>query len=61
MFPRVLILPALLLVAACDGKPREPAPDVLKSQRQMLNKAKDVEQVLQQSADRQREEVEQQK
>lgn len=52
---RFLVLPVLLLVAACDSKPREPPPDIIKSQRQAMDKAKGVEQVLEQSAGQRRE------
>jgi hypothetical protein len=37
------------LLAGCDSKPKEP-PDILKTQRQAIEKAKGVEQILQQSA-----------
>jgi predicted small lipoprotein YifL len=46
---------ALLPLAGCGGK-NEP-PDLAKSQRQAIEKAKSVEQTLQQSAGRQREEA----
>ncbi len=61
MSPRILILPVLLLVAACDSKPKEPPPDIIKSQRQAMEKAKGVEQNLQQSADQRREQGNQQR
>ena len=48
-------------VAACDGKPKEPPPDIIKSQRQVMDKAKGVEQVLQKSADERREQSDQPK
>jgi len=43
----------LAFVSGCDGKPKEP-PDLLKTQRQAMEKAKGVEQILQQSADERR-------
>jgi hypothetical protein len=49
------------MVAACDSKPKDPPPDIIKSQRQVMDKAKGVEQVLQKSADERREQVDQQK
>lgn len=49
---RVLMV-VLAFVSGCDGKPKEP-PDLLKTQRQAMEKAKGVEQILQQSADERR-------
>ena len=49
---RVLMV-VLAVLTGCDGKPKEP-PDVLKTQRQTMEKAKGVEQILQQSADERR-------
>lgn len=46
---------AILAMTACGG-PDNP-PDLAKSQRQALEKARSVEQTLQQSAKRQREEA----
>ena len=52
---RALTVVALSLVlAACDSKPKEPPPDILKAQRRAMEKAKGVEQILQQSADERR-------
>jgi len=56
-----LILLPLLLLAACDTRSGRPPPDLVKSQREVMDKAKGVEQVLQQSADQRREQEEQQK
>ena len=56
-----LIAAAIAAVAGCDSKPKEPPPDIIKSQRQMMDKAKGVEQVLQKSADERREQADQQK
>lgn len=61
MSRRSLIFVTLLLLAACDSKSGSPPPDLMKSQRQAMEKAKGVEQVLQQSADRRREQGEQAK
>jgi hypothetical protein len=55
------ILLVLLLVAACDSRPKEPPPDIIKSQRQAMEKAKGVEQILQQSADQRRDQGDQRK
>jgi len=49
---RVLMV-VLAFVSGCDGKPKEP-PDILKTQRQAMEKAKGVEQILQRSADERR-------
>ena len=46
---RVLMV-VLAGLTGCDGRPKEP-PDILKTQRQTMEKAKGVEQILQQSAD----------
>ena len=39
------------LLAGC-GKSKEPPPDILKSQREQMDKARDVGNTLQQGADR---------
>ena len=49
------MIAARFIVAACDSKPKDPPPDIIKSQRQAMDKAKGVEQVLQKSADERRE------
>jgi outer membrane PBP1 activator LpoA protein len=59
MSRRSLILVTSLVLAACNSG--SSPPDLVKSQRQAMEKAKGVEQVLQQSADQKREQVEQQK
>jgi len=56
-----VLLVSVALIAACDSKPKNPPPDIIKSQRQALDKAKDVEKVLQKSADQRRDQAEQQK
>jgi len=45
-----VILLALALVAACDSRPKEPPPDLIKSQRQAMEKAKGTEAVIDQAA-----------
>ncbi|MGH8695477.1 MAG: hypothetical protein ACREVS_03285 [Burkholderiales bacterium] len=52
---------AFVGVAACDSKPKEPPPDIVKSQRQALDKAKAAEQILQKSADERRKQADEQK
>ena len=56
--PRILALASILLVAGCGDKTEEPPPQLFKPQRDALEKAKGVEQTLQQSADRRREQIE---
>ena len=56
---RSLILVTLLLLAACDTKGSGPPPDLIKSQREAMEKSKGVERMLQQSADQKREQEEQ--
>jgi hypothetical protein len=56
-----MIAAAIFAVAACDSKPKDPPPDIIKSQRQVMDKAKGVEQVLQKSADERREQADQPK
>jgi outer membrane PBP1 activator LpoA protein len=48
------------LIAGCDSKPRE-GPDIVKTQRQAMDKAKAVEETLQRSADERRERADQEK
>lgn len=52
-----LVAAAIAAIAGCDSKPKDPPPDIIKSQRQAMDKAKGVEQVLQKSADERREEA----
>lgn len=56
-----VIAAAILAIAGCDSKPKDPPPDIIKSQRQVMDKAKGVEQVLQKSADERREQADQAK
>jgi hypothetical protein len=44
-----LILLAGLLVAACDSGLREPPPDLVKSQREAMEKARQTEAVIDQA------------
>ena len=44
-------------ITACDSGRKEPPPDLLKGQRQSMERAKDVEKTLQQSSERRREEM----
>ena len=57
----LVIAAAILAIAGCDSKPKDPPPDIIKSQRQVMDKAKGVEQVLQKSADERREQADQPK
>jgi hypothetical protein len=52
---------AVAAVAACDSKPKEPGPDIVKSQRQAMDKAKATEKALQKSADERRKQADEQK
>ena len=45
-----LILLAGMLVAACDSGPKTPPPDLVKSQREAMDKAKQTGAVLDQAA-----------
>jgi hypothetical protein len=51
---------AVLAIAGCDGK-KEPPPDIIKSQRQVMDKTKGVGDVLQKSAEERRDQADQQK
>jgi hypothetical protein len=55
-----VVTTVVALLAGCDSKPKEP-PDLLKTQRQAIEKAKGVEQSLQQSAGERREQSDQAK
>jgi hypothetical protein len=39
----------VLLASACDSRPKEPPPDILKSHREQMDRAKDVGNVLERS------------
>ena len=56
-----VVVLAVLVAAGCDSKPKEPPPDIVKSQRQVMDKAKGVGDVLQKSADERRDQADQQK
>ncbi len=58
---RLWLALAIAGVAACDSKPKDPPPDIVKSQRQAMDKAKAAEQVLQKSADERRKQADEQK
>jgi outer membrane PBP1 activator LpoA protein len=58
--PIVAVIVVSLVIAGC-GKPQEPPPDILKAQRRAMEKAKGVEQILQQSADERREQADETK
>jgi len=51
---------ALALGVGCDSKPKEPPPDVLKGQRQQMERAKGVEQGLDDAAKKRMEEADRQ-
>ena len=57
----VWLAAAVAGLAACDSKPQEPAPDLVKSQRQAMDKAKATEQLLQKSAEERRKQADEQK
>ena len=46
----VMVVLASLLLAACDSGPKEPPPDLVKSQREAMDKARQTEAVLDQAA-----------
>ena len=52
----LVVLLALFAVAGCDTKSGSPPLDLVKSQREAMEKSKGVERTLQQSADRKRDE-----
>jgi len=54
----VLALAVSALLTACGQDAEEPPPRIFKPQREALEKAKEIEQTLQQSADRRREQIE---
>ncbi|MET0680398.1 MAG: hypothetical protein ABWZ41_05290 [Burkholderiales bacterium] len=59
MRPLFLITAAIVALSGCDTKPKDPPPDIIKSQRQVMDKAKAVGDVLQKSADERREQADQ--
>ena len=58
MRPLFLITAAIVALSGCDTKPKDPPPDII-SQRQVMDKAKAVGDVLQKSADERREQADQ--
>ena len=59
MRPLFLSTAAIVALSGCDTKPKDPPPDIIKSQRQVMDKAKAVGDVLQKSADERREQADQ--
>jgi hypothetical protein len=55
-----ITLSALLLPGCDDGKPQPPPPKLFESQRNAMDKAKGVEDTLQQQADQQLQAIDQQ-
>lgn len=53
---RIVVLAVVLLLGACDGTPA-PAPKIAEPQREALEKARGVEQTLQQSSEQMRDKV----
>lgn len=52
----LIVFLVLAAVSGCDSKSGSPPPDLVKTQREAMDKAKGVEQTLQQSAERKRQE-----
>lgn len=60
---RITLILAILyaaLIAGCDSGKQAPPPKLFESQRNALDKAKGVQDTLQQQADQQREEIDKQ-
>lgn len=53
---RIVVLAVVLLLGACDGT-SAPAPKIAEPQREALEKARGVEQTLQQSSEQMRDKV----
>jgi len=51
---------ALAVLAGCDSRPKEPPPDILKAQRQQMERAKGVEQGLDEAAKKRMDEADRQ-
>jgi hypothetical protein len=56
----IAVFAALAVLAGCDSKPKEPPPDILKAQRQPMERAKGVEQGLDEAAKKRMEEADRQ-
>jgi hypothetical protein len=56
----IAVVGALTLFPGCDSKPKEPPPDILKTQRQQMERAKGVEQGLDEAAKKRMEEADRQ-
>jgi len=55
----MVLVAAAVAAGGCDSKPKEPPPDIIKSQRQAMDKAKAVGDVLEKSAGERREQADQ--
>ena len=56
----VIAIAAALALSACDSKPKEPPPDILKGHRDQMERAKGVEQGLDDAAKKRMEEADRQ-
>lgn len=54
---KVILLAAVLLLGACDGAPGTPPPKIAEPQREALEKARGVDQTLQQADEEQRKRI----
>lgn len=54
---RMLMCTSLLLLAACTGESREPGDHVWKTQTDTLQKARDVEKMLQERGDEKKRDI----
>ncbi|MBV8208814.1 MAG: hypothetical protein JO133_02015 [Burkholderiaceae bacterium] len=59
-FGVVIVCVACLFLQGCSRSDSEPPPDLLKAQREALQKAKATDQAVQDAAERQRQQVESQ-
>ena len=55
--PRMLMCASFLLLAACTGESREPGDHVWKTQTDALQKARDVEEMLQERGDEKKRDI----
>ena len=56
----IAMVAALAVLAGCDSRPKEPPPDILKAPRQQMERAKGVEQGLDESAKKRMDEADRQ-
>lgn len=56
----IAMVAALAVLAGCDSRPKEPPPDILKAQRQQMERAKGVEQGLDEAAKKRMDEADRQ-